>query len=64
MLKPPVVIENKGGAGGLIGVDAAAKSPPDGYTLLVTSSGPLVINPHVSANVPYRVPQVSPRSAS
>ena len=57
MLKQPVVIENKGGAGGLIGVDAAAKSAPDGYTLLVTSSGPLVISPHVSANVPYRVPQ-------
>lgn len=57
MLKQPVVIENRSGAGGTIGVDAAAKAPPDGHTLVVTSSGPLVILPHVSANMPYRVPQ-------
>ena len=57
MLRQPVVIENRSGAGGTIGVDAAAKAAPDGYTLVVTSSGPLVILPHVSANMPYRVPQ-------
>lgn len=57
LLRQPVVIENRSGAGGTIGVDAAAKAPPDGYTLVVTSSGPLVILPHVSSNMPYRVPQ-------
>ncbi|RYI90690.1 MAG: hypothetical protein EON47_21390, partial [Acetobacteraceae bacterium] len=57
MLKQPVVIENRSGAGGTIGVDAAAKAAPDGHTLVVTSSGPLVILPHVSSNMPYRVPQ-------
>ena len=57
LLKQPVVVENRGGAGGTIGVDAAAKSAPDGYTLVVTSSGPLVITPHTSSHVPYRVPQ-------
>ncbi|MBL6458008.1 tripartite tricarboxylate transporter substrate binding protein [Belnapia sp. T6] len=56
MLGQPVVIENRAGAGGIIGVDAVAKAPADGHALVVTSSGPLVILPHVSSNVPYRVP--------
>jgi tripartite-type tricarboxylate transporter receptor subunit TctC len=55
VLKQPIVIENRGGAGGGIGVDAVAKSPPDGYTLVISSSGALVINPHVTT-VPYKVP--------
>ncbi len=57
MLGQPVVIENRPGAGGVIGVDAAAKAPPDGHTLVLTSSGALVIIPHVTNTVPYRVPQ-------
>ena len=56
-LGQPVVIENRPGAGGIIGVDAAAKAPPDGHTLVLTSSGALVIIPHVTNSVPYRVPQ-------
>jgi tripartite-type tricarboxylate transporter receptor subunit TctC len=40
----PVVIENKTGAGGNIGADLAAQSPPDGYTLLLSPPGPLAIN--------------------
>lgn len=42
----PVVIENRGGAGGNLGADAVARSTPDGYTLLM-ASGSITINPHV-----------------
>src|SRR5258706_16323121 len=41
LLKQPVVIENRGGAGGLIGTDAVAKAPPEGYTLLVSNTNSL-----------------------
>ena len=41
------VIDNRAGAGGTIGTEVAAKSPPDGYTLLAGSSGPISISPHV-----------------
>ncbi len=57
LLGQTVVIENRGGGGGVVGTDAALKSPPDGYTLAISNGGSLVITPHVSANVPYRVPQ-------
>src|SRR6266550_9136573 len=46
------VIDNKPGAGGAIGPDAVAKSPPDGYTLLAASSGPLSIMPNLQ-KTPY-----------
>jgi len=39
----PVVVENKPGAGGNIGVDAVAKAPPDGYTMVITSIGMVTI---------------------
>jgi len=39
------VIENRGGAGGMIGAEAAAKSPPDGYTLFLTPNAPLSVVP-------------------
>jgi len=41
----PIVADNRPGAGGIIGTEAAAKAAPDGYTLLAGSSGPLSINP-------------------
>ncbi len=49
----PVVVENKGGASGIIGVQAAQTSPADGYTLLMTASGPHAINPSLFKKLPY-----------
>lgn len=51
-LKQPVVIENKAGAGGSIGIQALLQAPPDGYTLMVTSNNVLVEIPHVM-KTPY-----------
>jgi tripartite-type tricarboxylate transporter receptor subunit TctC len=52
-LGQPVVIDNKGGAGGSIGAESVARATPDGYTLLVGSNGPLTVNPFVQAHLPY-----------
>jgi len=49
----PIYIDNKGGAGGIIGVEAAKRSPADGYTVLIASSGPLAINPSLYKDIPY-----------
>jgi tripartite-type tricarboxylate transporter receptor subunit TctC len=48
----PFVVENQGGANGIVGATTVAKSAPDGYTLLVYSSG-FVINPYVHKTLPY-----------
>ncbi|MFO1313674.1 MAG: tripartite tricarboxylate transporter substrate binding protein [Burkholderiales bacterium] len=48
-----VVVENKPGAGGNVGVDAVVKSPKDGYTIGIGSRGPLAINPFLVAGMPY-----------
>ncbi len=53
VLGVPVVVENKGGAGGNIGADLVAKSPPDGHTLLVGYNGPVAINTMLFKNLPY-----------
>jgi tripartite-type tricarboxylate transporter receptor subunit TctC len=47
------VVENRPGANGIVGVDSVAKAAPDGYTLLVTASGSLVINPSLYSKLPY-----------
>jgi tripartite-type tricarboxylate transporter receptor subunit TctC len=52
-LGQPVVVDNRGGAGGSIGAEAVARSAPDGYTLLVGSNGPLTVNPFVQAKLSY-----------
>jgi len=48
----PVVIENRAGAGGNVGADVAAKSPADGYTMLM-ASGSITINPHIYQRMPF-----------
>ena len=47
------VVENRGGAGGVIGAEMAAKAPPDGYTLVMGSPGSLTINPNLNPKMPY-----------
>ena len=48
-----IIIDNRPGANGMIGTDLVAKSVPDGYTLLFTASGPIVVNPVLYKKVPY-----------
>lgn len=52
-LGQPVVVENRAGAGGLIGSDAAAKAAPDGYTLVLSNVASHGIGPAVYAKMPY-----------
>jgi tripartite-type tricarboxylate transporter receptor subunit TctC len=49
----PVVIQNRSGANGNIAGEAAAKAPPDGYTLLLAADSGIVINPHVYSEMPF-----------
>ena len=48
-----IIIDNRGGAGGVIGADTVAKSTPDGYTLLFGTPGALIINPLLNSKLPY-----------
>src|SRR5688572_23258341 len=48
-----VVVDNRGGAGGMVGVDLAAKAPPDGYTIVLGTIGPIAINPSLYAKMAY-----------
>jgi tripartite-type tricarboxylate transporter receptor subunit TctC len=52
-LKTPVIVDNKSGAHGFIGVTEAAKSPADGYTLMMASIGTMGINPRLHEKIPY-----------
>jgi tripartite-type tricarboxylate transporter receptor subunit TctC len=53
-LGQPVVVENKPGAGGNIGMEQGAKAPPDGYTLTLAPTGNLTVAPHLYAKLPAR----------
>jgi tripartite-type tricarboxylate transporter receptor subunit TctC len=53
VLGQPVLVENKPGAGAMVGSDFVAKAAPDGYTLLMAASGPMVFNPVLVAKLPY-----------
>jgi len=48
-----MLVDNRPGAGGIAGSDLVAKSPPDGYTLLVADVGQVAINPHLYEKLPY-----------
>lgn len=52
-LGQPIVIDNKGGAAGILGTDAAVRSAHDGYTLVMVHQGTLALNPHLYARLPY-----------
>lgn len=54
LLGQPIVVDNRGGAGGTIGADVAAKSPPDGYTLLMGAGGH-TLAPSLYSKLPYDI---------
>src|SRR5438128_19204 len=49
----PIVIDNRGSAGGIVGFELGAKAPPDGYTLLLANGAGITINPFVYLKLPY-----------
>src|SRR5262245_4830990 len=48
-----IVVDNRGSVGGIVGFEIASKSPPDGYTMVVSANSLLTINPHVYKQLPY-----------
>src|SRR6516225_1061496 len=52
-LQQSVVVENRGGANGAIGLQALKQSPPDGYTIAATSDTPMTVNPWLYKELPY-----------
>ena len=59
-LGQPVIVDNKPGANGAIGVGEVARSAPDGYTLLVTNSSSITINPQIYKKVNYKPKDFAP----
>jgi tripartite-type tricarboxylate transporter receptor subunit TctC len=56
LTKQPVVIDNRGGQGGVLGTDAVAKAAPDGYTIAISSAGALAISPSME-KIAYDTPR-------
>jgi len=52
-LQQTVIVENRPGAGAVIGADFVAKAAPDGYTLLFATPGPQILNPYLLPSLPY-----------
>lgn len=52
-LGQPVIVEDRPGAGGMIGLDSVAKSAPDGHTLVIGALGPLAMNPALYPKTPF-----------
>ena len=59
-LKQPFVVDNRPGAGGNIGADLVAKSPADGYTVLLSIDTTFTINPHLYASMPFAAKDLKP----
>jgi tripartite-type tricarboxylate transporter receptor subunit TctC len=60
VLGQPVVIDNRGGAGGNVGTDAVMRARPDGYTLLAGNANPLTINPHTFQGMTFDPLRLTP----
>lgn len=58
--KQPVIVENKAGASGNIGADLVAKSPADGYTVLIGIDTTLTVNPHIYKGMPFKPADLKP----
>ena len=59
-LKQQIIIDNRGGAAGNIGAEMAAKSPPDGYTIVFAYSGTHAINPSIYRRMPFKDSDFAP----
>jgi len=56
----PVIVDNRAGAAGNLGVEAAAKAPPDGYTLVIVPTGNIVVNPTLFPKLGYKQSDLAP----
>ena len=56
----PVIVDNRAGAAGNLGVEAGAKSPPDGYTLVIVPTGNIVVNPTLFPKLGYKQSDLAP----